>query len=126
MSTHNKHFHGEIRKSLFGYPRLSGAMIYCIIHDSVRQLWPKTVPLQADLGLWCPTIAIRTLFLCYSSNRINSSVVGSFSVSFLAHGELLRSVNVRRVSSTIALKDYSSYTPEPIYSILGRKYRGDL
>ena len=33
---------------------------------------------------------------------------------------------VRRPASTIALKAYSSYTPEPIDSILGRKHRGDL
>ena len=33
---------------------------------------------------------------------------------------------VRRAASTIALKDYSSYTPEPIDSILGRKHEGDL
>ena len=33
---------------------------------------------------------------------------------------------VRRVASTIALKAYSSYTPGPIDSILGRKHQGDL
>ena len=33
---------------------------------------------------------------------------------------------VRHAASTIALKAYSSYTPEPIDSILGRKHRGDL
>ena len=33
---------------------------------------------------------------------------------------------VRCVASTIALKAYSSYTPGPIDSILGRKHRGDL
>ena len=33
---------------------------------------------------------------------------------------------VRRASSTIALKAYSSYTPGPIDLILGRKHRGDL
>ena len=33
---------------------------------------------------------------------------------------------VRRAASTIALKAYSSYTPGPIDSILGRKHRGDL
>ena len=31
-----------------------------------------------------------------------------------------------RAASTIALKAYSSYTPGPIDSILGRKHRGDL
>ena len=53
--------------------------------------------------------------------------------SFVAHGELLWSVNVRRPSSvvcraasTIALKAYSSYAPGPIDSILGRKHLGDL
>ena len=57
-----------------------------------------------------------------------------------AHGELLWSVNVRRPScvvrrassfvrraaSTIALKAYSSYTPGPVDSILGRKHHCDL
>ena len=45
-----------------------------------------------------------------------------------AHGELLWSVNVwrascvvRRAASTIALKAYSSYTPGPIDSILGKE-----
>ena len=33
---------------------------------------------------------------------------------------------VRRAASTIALKAYSSYTPGPIDSILGRKHRDDL
>ena len=33
---------------------------------------------------------------------------------------------VRRVASTIALKAYSSYTPGPIDSILGKKHWGDL
>ena len=33
---------------------------------------------------------------------------------------------VRRAASTIALKAYSSETPGPIDSILGRKHRGDL
>ena len=33
---------------------------------------------------------------------------------------------VRRAESTIALKAYSSYTPRPIDSILGRKHQGDL
>ena len=33
---------------------------------------------------------------------------------------------MRRPASTIALKAYSSYTPGPIDSILGRKHRGDL
>ena len=33
---------------------------------------------------------------------------------------------VRRAASTLALKAYSSYTPEPIDSILGRKHQGDL
>ena len=33
---------------------------------------------------------------------------------------------VRRAASTIALKAYSSYTPGPIDSILGRKHQGDL
>ena len=33
---------------------------------------------------------------------------------------------VRRAASTIALKAYSSYTPWPIDSILGRKHQGDL
>ena len=33
---------------------------------------------------------------------------------------------VRRAASTIALKAYSSYSPGPIDSILGRKQRGDL
>ena len=33
---------------------------------------------------------------------------------------------VRRGASTIALKAYSSYTPGPIDSILGRKHQGDL
>ena len=46
-------------------------------------------------------------------------------LNFLA-GELLWPVNVRRPSSTIALKAYSSFVPGPIDSILGRKYRGDL
>ena len=33
---------------------------------------------------------------------------------------------VRRAASTIALKAYSSYTPGPIDTILGRKHQGDL
>ena len=33
---------------------------------------------------------------------------------------------VRRAASTIALKAYSSYTPGPVDSILGRKHRGDV
>ena len=33
---------------------------------------------------------------------------------------------IRRAASTIALKAYSSYTPGPIDSILGRKHRGGL
>ena len=33
---------------------------------------------------------------------------------------------VRRAASKIALKDYSSYTPELIDLILGRKHRSDL
>ena len=33
---------------------------------------------------------------------------------------------VRRAASTIALKAYSSYTPGPLDSILGRKHQGDL
>ena len=33
---------------------------------------------------------------------------------------------VRRAASTIALKAYSSYTPGPIDSILGRKHQDDL
>ena len=33
---------------------------------------------------------------------------------------------VRRAASTISLKAYSSYTPGPIDSILGRKHQGDL
>ena len=33
---------------------------------------------------------------------------------------------VHHAASTIALKAYSSYTPAPIDSILGRKHRGDL
>ena len=33
---------------------------------------------------------------------------------------------VHRAASTIALKAYSSYTPEPIDWILGRKHQGDL
>ena len=33
---------------------------------------------------------------------------------------------VCRAASTIALKAYSSYTPGPIDSILGRKHQGDL
>ena len=33
---------------------------------------------------------------------------------------------VRRVASTIALKAYSTYTPGPVDSILGRKHRDDL
>ena len=33
---------------------------------------------------------------------------------------------VRHAASTIALKAYSSYTPGPIDSILGRKHQGDL
>ena len=36
------------------------------------------------------------------------------------------SLVVRLAASTIALKAYSSYTPGPIDSILGRKHRGDL
>ena len=36
------------------------------------------------------------------------------------------SLVVRHVASTIALKAYSSYTPGPIDSILGRKHQGDL
>ena len=39
---------------------------------------------------------------------------------------VLWSVNVCRAASIIALKAYSSYTPGPIDSILGRKHRGDL
>ena len=33
---------------------------------------------------------------------------------------------VRHAASTIALKAYSSYTPGPMDSILGRKHQGDL
>ena len=33
---------------------------------------------------------------------------------------------VRRAASTIALKAYSSYTPGPVDSILGRKHWGDV
>ena len=33
---------------------------------------------------------------------------------------------IRRAASTVALKAYSSYTPGPIDSILGRKHWGDL
>ena len=33
---------------------------------------------------------------------------------------------VRHAASTIALKAYSSYTPGPIDSILGKKHWGDL
>ena len=33
---------------------------------------------------------------------------------------------VNRAASTIALKAYSSYTPGPIDSILGRKHWGDM
>ena len=33
---------------------------------------------------------------------------------------------VHRAALTIALKAYSSYTPGPIDSILGRKHQGDL
>ena len=36
------------------------------------------------------------------------------------------SVIGRCAASTIALKAYSSYTPRPIDSILGRKHQGDL
>ena len=48
-----------------------------------------------------------------------------------AHGELLWSVSVRRPScvvrrQAIALKAYSSYTPGPIDSILGRKHQSDF
>ena len=41
-------------------------------------------------------------------------------------GELLSLVNFRRAASTTALKAYSSYTPGPTDSKLGRKNWDDL
>ena len=41
-------------------------------------------------------------------------------------GQSMSVVRRLRAASTIALKAYSSYTPGPIDSIVGRNYRGDL
>ena len=66
MSTHNTRFHGEIRKILYGYPLISGAMTYG--RKARTQL--EWLNVLADLGLpYClPIYALRFLFACSASN----------------------------------------------------------
>ena len=93
----------------------------------------------------CPTCCGNTGRLLHSICRCCIAFTGE---RIVAHGPLVSSPEhevlmvsyrgqsmsvVRHASSvvhyalsTIALKAYSSYTPGPIDSILGRKHRGDL
>ena len=80
-----------------------------------------TQKISADISIPQNIFSLLSFFSSPEHEVLMVSYCGQ-SMSVVHRGSCV----VRRASSTIDLKAYSSYIPGPINSILGRKHRGDL
>ena len=75
MSTHNVCFHGEIRKILCGYPRLSVAIhlcrlisLSCLPDDTLDPWLPTDAYVQVDLSVYL--VHMHSYKKCYAPAKL--------------------------------------------------------